>query len=69
VRHRGGAVVDTSEFNLTCPKCGEAMRAMPYSEWHLWEVRTVDYICPNCLHVEQVREIMVKRARRGDGFR
>lgn len=49
---------------MTCPKCGGEMKAMPESDWQLYEVRTVDYICPNCLHVEQVREIMVESVRR-----
>lgn len=47
---------------MTCPKCGGEMRPVPDSEWHLWDVRRIDYICPNCLHVE-TRETIVLRER------
>lgn len=45
---------------VVCPKCGNKMKMVPESEWTLWEVRTVDYICPNCMHVEKVRTIKIK---------
>lgn len=37
------------------------MRVMPDTEWQLWEVHTVDAICPRCLHVERIKTIIVKR--------
>lgn len=58
--------MDTSELNLTCPKCGRQMRLLPDTEWQLWELRTIDAICPNCLHVEQFETIVAERARRED---
>jgi hypothetical protein len=39
---------------------------MQETEWSLWEQYSVDAICPNCLHVERVRTILVERARRED---
>ena len=50
----------------TCPKCKHKMLVMPETEWSLWEQYSVDAICPNCLHVERVRMILVERARRED---
>lgn len=55
------------ECEVTCPKCGERMRVMPDTEWQLWEVRTVDAICPRCLHVERIKTIVAERAKREDG--
>lgn len=52
------------ECEITCPKCGERMRIMPDTEWQLWEVHTVDAICPRCLHVERIKTIIVKREDR-----
>lgn len=48
----------------TCCKCGHKMRAIPESEWHLFELASIDYICPNCLHVYRV-EYLVEERRRG----
>lgn len=47
-----------------CPKCGHRMRLMPDTEWSLWELHTIDAICPNCLHVERIETIVAERARR-----
>ena len=41
------------------------MRLVPESEWQLFDVRTVDYICPNCLHVERVKVIVLEK-KEGD---
>lgn len=60
----GTALSDPKE--IPCPKCGQMMRLVPDSQWRLFEVRTVDYLCPNCLHVEQVKAILVERARKED---
>lgn len=38
----------------TCPKCGSQMELVPWSEWRLGERRTIDAICPNCLHTERL---------------
>ena len=38
----------------TCPKCGRQMELVPWSEWTLGERRTIDAICPNCLHVKRL---------------
>lgn len=56
--------MDAIEFNHTCPKCGERMRLLPDTEWQLWELHTIDAICPNCLHVETIETIVAERARR-----
>lgn len=56
--------MDTSKFELTCPKCGSQMRLLPDTEWSLWELQTIDAICPNCLHVERFEFIVAERARR-----
>lgn len=44
---------------MRCPKCGNVMHMVPESDWQLYEVRTVDYICPVCLHVERVKTIII----------
>lgn len=54
------------ECERVCPKCGERMCLLPSSEWSLWELHTIDAICPNCLHVEIIETIVVERARKGD---
>lgn len=41
--------------------CGGKMLLAPETEWQLYKVRTVDYICPTCLHVERVKSIIIKR--------
>ena len=37
-----------------CPKCGWQMELVPWSEWTLHGQRTIDAICPNCLHTERL---------------
>lgn len=44
-----------------CPKCGHRMRIVPEREYQLWDVHTVDAICPNCLHVETIDVVTAKR--------
>lgn len=39
------------------------MLKMDDSEWHLYELRTVDYICPSCLHVEKVKTIALRKGK------
>lgn len=56
--------MDAENFDLTCPKCGRQMRLLPDSEWSLWELHTIDAICPNCLHVEHFETIVAERAKR-----
>lgn len=36
------------------------MRYVPERDWQLYEVRTVDYICPVCLHVERVKTVAIE---------
>lgn len=48
---------------MRCPKCGEDMLKIDDSVWRLYEVRTVDYICPNCLHVEKVKTIALRKGK------
>jgi hypothetical protein len=31
------------------------MRELPDSEWQLFDVRKVTYLCPRCLHEQRVR--------------
>ena len=56
--------MDIPDFDTTCPKCGHEMRMVPESDWHLYELASVDYICPNCMHVERHEYIVAERARR-----
>lgn len=58
--------MDTVECERTCPKCGERMCLLPSSEWSLWGLRTIEAICPNCLHVERFEGIVAERDERGD---
>lgn len=46
---------------MRCPKCGNDMLKIDDSVWRLYEIRTVDYICPNCLHVEKVKTITLRK--------
>jgi hypothetical protein len=46
-----------------CPKCGEPMYVLPYSDMTKGEIKTMDAICENCLHVEQVTVIAAKREK------
>lgn len=39
------------------------MRIVPETEWQLWEVHTVDAICPNCLHIERITTMLVEAKR------
>jgi hypothetical protein len=47
----------------TCPKCGEKMVLLPDTTWSLWELHTIDAMCPNCLRVEKVVTIVAERAK------
>lgn len=47
----------------TCPKCGERMVLLPDTTWSLWELHTIDAMCPNCLHVETILTIVAERAK------
>lgn len=38
--------------DVRCPKCGGRMER--WADWTLHRVRTVEYLCPSCLHVERV---------------
>lgn len=48
----------------TCPLCHDEMKPMPMTEWHLYELCAIDYICPRCLHVERVQGIIAERKRK-----
>ena len=56
--------METAECERTCPKCGDRMLVLPSSERSLWGLRTVEAICPNCMHVERHEYIVAERARR-----
>lgn len=45
---------------MTCPKCGHDMRIMPEREYQLFEIHTIDAICPSCLHVERLDYIALR---------
>lgn len=36
------------------------MRYVPEREYQLWDVHTIDAICPRCLHVETVSVIEIE---------
>lgn len=40
------------------------MEALPDTEWSLFELHSIDYICPNCMHVERHEYIVAERARK-----
>lgn len=48
---------------MRCPKCGGDMREVADGTWTLYEVRVTEYICPNCLHVEKVKTIVLRKER------
>lgn len=48
---------------VACERCGHDMLYVPEADWTLFELRTVEYICPNCLHVKKVTGIVLKRER------
>ena len=39
---------------MTCPLCGRTMEELEDTEWTDGRQRTVDVMCPNCLHRETV---------------
>lgn len=49
------------ETDTICPKCGERMLLLPDTEWSLFELHTVEMICPNCVHVETIETIVARR--------
>lgn len=49
------------EWDHTCPKCGAVMRVMPETDWCLRDMRTIDAICPNCLHVERLWAVPARK--------
>ena len=52
------------ETDTICPKCGERMLLLFDTEWSLFELHTVEMICPNCVHVETIETIVAERARK-----
>ena len=40
------------------------MLLLPDTDWSLYELHTVEMICPNCVHVETIETIVAERARR-----
>lgn len=57
-------MTDKKPSDIVCEKCGERMVILPDTEWQLWEIHTVNAICPNCLHVTEIKTIVAERARR-----
>lgn len=53
-----------AERGPACPRCGHDMRVMPETDWTLHGMRTVDAICPNCLHTERIWAIEARREDR-----
>jgi len=51
------------ETDVVCPKCGERMLLLPDTDWSLYELHTVEMICPNCVHVETIETIVVREDR------
>lgn len=49
---------------IRCPKCGNYMQIMPDTDYQLYDVRTVDAMCPVCLHVEKLEVLVVKEGDR-----
>ena len=60
------ADMEPVETDAVCPKCGERMLLLPDTEWSLYELHTVEMICPNCVHVETIETIVAERAKRGE---
>lgn len=50
-------------LSTVCDKCGHEMLLAPSSELTLHDVKTVQLICPNCLHVRDVEVIVVQMER------
>ncbi len=50
--------------DIRCPKCGNHMQVMPDTEYQLYDVHTIDVICPVCLHVERMDVLIVKEGDR-----
>lgn len=48
---------------MYCPKCGGRMLLLPDSEYQLYEVYAIQYVCPNCLHLEEVRCLTLRKER------
>lgn len=44
-----------TEDTIPCPRCKGTMKAVPFSDWMLYDRASVDYMCPSCLHVERVK--------------
>ena len=49
-------------LDVQCPLCGATMERMPDTEWTDGRTRTVDVLCPRCLHRETVY-LSVRRDR------
>ena len=52
---------DACSCKMACPHCGHAMELVPFTEWSLHNVYSVDLICPNCMHVERVEVVEAER--------
>jgi len=48
---------------IACRKCGEAMLPVSDSVHRLFDVVTIEYICPNCLHVEKRTYFVARKER------
>lgn len=49
-------------IEIQCPHCGAMMEPLPDTEWTDGRQRTIEILCPNCLHRETV--YLAVRARR-----
>lgn len=44
-----------------CPKCGKPMYLLPDRDWTLNDIKVVEAICENCLHVERITTVVAKK--------
>lgn len=45
---------ETAITDRRCPKCGDYLYMLLYSDWTLNGVRTVELVCERCHHSERV---------------
>lgn len=60
------ADMEPVETDTICPKCGERMLLLPDTDWTLFDLHTVEMICPNCVHTKTIETIVAERAKRGE---
>lgn len=48
----------------SCPICGSPLLPLYDSDTTTWGVRTIDLLCENCLHVEQLVTVVATEEER-----